>query len=342
MHRRSFIKVSVLGFPLLVSQYKGLQIVQGNSGAIVVRAGSSRFGVPTPFKGINPNDLKLSSKDTNGQLSTFWYKGKEKTGPSFHSHPFQDEVFYVINGSYLFKLGNELTELNTGDLIFLPRNIPHTWTQISEEGQLFYFLQPAGKMEEFFLEMTRTGGKLSKDQANIVSEAHGIVNHGPGINWQDKHETISVLTNGFVVRSAIDRKNNPSLLSGNSPNFLKVAGSDTLDQLSIFEYHGKSKGGPPLHKHPFQDETFYVLSGTYLFVCGQDQFTLNPGDMIFLPKDVPHTWAQTSDEGKLLFYFQPAGKMEQFFNTVGKGNLPEGYDVFKDHDMEVTGPPIQY
>ena len=118
MHRRSFIKVSVLGFPLLVSQYKGLQIVQGNSGAIVVRAGSSRFGVPTPFKGINPNDLKLSSKDTNGQLSTFWYKGKEKTGPSFHSHPFQDEVFYVINGSYLFKLGNELTELNTGDLIF--------------------------------------------------------------------------------------------------------------------------------------------------------------------------------------------------------------------------------
>ena len=103
--------------------------------------------------------------------------------------------------------------------------------------------------------MTRTGGKLSKDQANIVSEAHGIVNHGPGINWQDKHETISVLTNGFVVRSAIDRKNNPSLLSGNSPNFLKVAGSDTLDQLSIFEYYGKSKGGPPLHKHPFQDET---------------------------------------------------------------------------------------
>jgi quercetin dioxygenase-like cupin family protein len=318
--------------------------VQGNSGAIVVRAGSSRVWSSNSFlKGSTPTILKLSSKDTNGQLSTFWYKGKEKTGPSFHSHPFQDEVFYVINGSYLFKLGNELTELNTGDLIFLPRNIPHTWTQISEEGQLFYFLQPAGKMEEFFLEMTRTGGKLSKDQANIVSEAHGIVNHGPGINWQDKHETISVLTNGFVVRSAIDRKNNPSLLSGNSPNFLKVAGSDTLDQLSIFEYHGKSKGGPPLHKHPFQDETFYVLSGTYLFVCGQDQFTLNPGDMIFLPKDVPHTWAQTSDEGKpLVFISSLRVRWNNFLIPLAKEICPRAMMFFKDHDMEVTGPPIQY
>nr|HRD07489.1 cupin domain-containing protein [Saprospiraceae bacterium] len=291
---------------------------------------------------VNPNDLKLSSKDTNGQLSTFWYKGMEKTGPSFHAHPHQDEMFYVIKGSYLFQLGNEKTQLNAGDLIFLPRNIPHTWIQLSDEGELFYFLQPAGKMEEFFLEMTRTAGKLSKEEARIVSEAHGIINFGPGLNGQEKHETIPLLTNGFVVRSIKDRKSNPNQLSGNSLNFLKVAGSDTLDQLSIFEYHGKGKGGPPLHKHAFQDETFYVLSGTYDFVCDQDRFTLHAGDMIFLPKDVPHTWAQTTEEGQLLFYFQPAGKMEQFFNTLGKGKLPEGYDVFKDHEMEVTGPPISY
>ncbi len=342
MLRRNFIKVSVFGFPLLASQWNAPQILQGKSGAVVVRAGDSRFGVPTPFKGVNPNDLKLSSKDTNGQLSTFWYKGMEKTGPSFHAHPHQDEMFYVIKGSYLFQLGDEKTQLNAGDLIFLPRNMPHTWIQLSDEGELFYFLQPAGKMEEFFLEMTRTAGQLSKEQAQLVSEAHGIVNYGPGLNWQDKHETTPVLTNGFVVRSIRDRKSNPNQLGGNSLNFLKVAGSDTHDQLSIFEYHSKSKGGPPLHKHPFQDETFYVLSGTYIFVCDQDRFTLNAGDMIFLPKDVPHTWAQTTEEGQLLFYFQPAGKMEQFFNTLGKGKLPEGYDAFKDHDMEVTGPPISY
>lgn len=341
MLRRNFIKVSVFGFPLLASQWNAPLILQGNSGAVVVRTGDSRFGVPTPFKGVNPNDLKLSSKDTNGQLSTFWYKGMEKTGPSFHAHPHQDEMFYVIKGSYLFQLGDEKTQLNSGDLIFLPRNIPHTWIQLSDEGELFYFLQPAGKMEEFFLEMTRTAGQLSKEQAKLVSEAHGIVNYGPGLNWQDKHETIPVLTNGFVVRSIKDRKSDPNQLRGNSLNFLKVAGSDTHDQLSIFEYHGKSKGGPLLHKHPFQDETFYVLSGTYDFVCDQDRFTLNAGDMIFLPKDVPHTWAQTTKEGQLLFYFQPAGKMEQFFNTLGKGNLPEGYDAFKDHDMEVMGPPIK-
>ena len=66
---------------------------RGKSGAVVVRAGESRFGLPTPFKGVNPNDLKLSSKDTNGQLSTFWYKGMEKTGPSFHAHPIRMKCF---------------------------------------------------------------------------------------------------------------------------------------------------------------------------------------------------------------------------------------------------------
>ena len=342
MHRRSFIKVAVLGFPLIAAQWNGRGIIKGKSGAIVVRGGDSRFGMPTPFKGVNPNDLKLSSKDTDGQLSTFWYKGIEKTGPSFHAHPHQDEMFYVLKGTYLFRLGDEKTQLNQGDLIFLPRNLPHTWIQLSDEGELFYFLQPAGKMEEFFLEMTRTAGQLSREQAQAVGEAHGIVNHGSGLNWQEVHTTVEVLSQGFVVRASQVRKDSPNVLGGASINYLKVAGSDTGDQLSIFEYQGKKRGGPPMHVHPFQDETFYVTSGSYLFQCGDETFTLRPGDMIFLPKGVPHTWAQTTDTGQLLFFFQPAGKMEQFFNTVGKGNFPKGYDVFKDHEMEVTGPPIAF
>ena len=41
----------------------------------IVDAGKSRFGEVVKFLGVHPNDLKISSKDTNGQLSVFDYVG---------------------------------------------------------------------------------------------------------------------------------------------------------------------------------------------------------------------------------------------------------------------------
>jgi hypothetical protein len=35
----------------------------------IVKAGEARSGVHTPFQGVNPNDVKISGKDTGGQLA---------------------------------------------------------------------------------------------------------------------------------------------------------------------------------------------------------------------------------------------------------------------------------
>ena len=45
--------------------------------------------------GLSPNNIKVSSKDTNGQLTVFEYIGKEKGGPPLHIHPNQDEIFFI-------------------------------------------------------------------------------------------------------------------------------------------------------------------------------------------------------------------------------------------------------
>ncbi|MFD0878245.1 cupin domain-containing protein, partial [Massilia pinisoli] len=120
----------------------------------------------------------------------------------------------------------------------------------------------------------------------------------------------------------------------------------TNGQLSVFEYIGNEKGGPPLHVHPNQDEIFFVVSGEYLFQVGQEKYQLKAGDTIFLPRKVPHTFAQTSEKGQMFFLFQPSGKMEDFFRTLGKlkgePSPQEGAKIFADHDMQVVGPPLQY
>lgn len=346
MNRKKFLKIAVLS-PIVYYLSPAVKLISDQVKAIIVRAKESRFGKPTPFLGVNPNDLKLSSKDTAGKLSTFYYKGLQKVGPSFHYHQYQDEVFYVIRGQYIFQLGEEKQILDTGDLIFLPRNIPHTWIQLSEEGEMFYFLQPAGKMEEFFLQMTELGGTSTKEERARIGTDAAIFNVGPGLKLTDEHSYVEKLSNGFIVRSKESRSGDKILLGGASPNDVKVSGNDTGKELSIFEYTGKGKGGPPMHVHLHQDETFYILEGSYLFQCGDDQVSLTEGDMIFLPKGVPHTWAQLTENGKLLYFFQPAGKMEAFFeattNPQNNALTPEEREnIWVEHEMKVVGPPLSF
>ncbi|MBL0053012.1 MAG: cupin domain-containing protein, partial [Bacteroidetes bacterium] len=121
---------------------------------------------------------------------------------------------------------------------------------------------------------------------------------------------------------------------------------DTNGNLTIFEYTGNEKGGPPLHVHPYQDEIFFIVQGEYLFQVGDEKHNLKSGDTIFLPRAVPHAFAQLSDNGKMFFLFQPSGKMEDFFRTLSNLTSPptaeQGAKIFADHDMKIVGPPIKY
>lgn len=127
-----------------------LQLEDDNtSKPFVVRSGQSRLGAPMKFQGVHPNNIVISRKDTNNALSVFDYTGLDKIGPALHLHMNQDEFFYVVEGRYRFVAGSETMELGSGDTIFLPRNVPHTWIQLTDKGRLVYAVQPAGTLEIF-------------------------------------------------------------------------------------------------------------------------------------------------------------------------------------------------
>jgi quercetin dioxygenase-like cupin family protein len=150
---------------------------------------------------------------------------------------------------------------------------------------------------------------------------------------------------GFVVKATQSRFGEKTILGGKNANDIKVSQKDTNGDLTIFEYTGSEKGGPPLHVHAHQDEIFFIVQGEYLFQVGEDKHNLKAGDTIFLPRMLPHAFAQLSDTGKMFFLFQPSGKMEDFFRVMGNltsAPAPEqGAKIFADHDMKVVGPPLQ-
>ncbi|MCW3111447.1 MAG: Cupin 2 conserved barrel domain protein, partial [Segetibacter sp.] len=116
-------------------------------------AGEGRIHGHIKLKGVNFNvlDVKISGTDTNGALSIFEQTSlSQGKGTPLHVHSSQDEIFYVLEGAYYFQVGEEKHHLKTGDSIFLPRQVPHAWTQVSEKGKMTVILQPAGKLENFF------------------------------------------------------------------------------------------------------------------------------------------------------------------------------------------------
>ena len=95
MQRRSFITTALaataLGSsPTVAMAPKSTLEMPGRS--FIVKAGEARFGKHTPFRGVHPNDLKVSSKDTNGMLSMFEYVGNDKVGPSLQVCSFNIHV----------------------------------------------------------------------------------------------------------------------------------------------------------------------------------------------------------------------------------------------------------
>lgn len=118
-----------------------------------VNSGEARFGIHYKMKGVTLNvlDIKISSKDTDGEIAVFEQNGfTPKGGPPLHVHPYQDEFFYIVEGEYLFQIADEKFKMKKGDTIFLPRNIQHTFVQLTDKGKVIVSYIPAGKMEDFF------------------------------------------------------------------------------------------------------------------------------------------------------------------------------------------------
>ena len=129
---------------------------------------------------------------------------------------------------------------------------------------------------------------------------------------------------------------------GYSSMAFKVLTHDSQGDLFMIEHHMTKRGGPPLHVHPHQDETFYVLEGEFIAEVGGKRFNLHAGDSVCAPRNFPHVWACVGNgTGKMIIAFTPAGKMEPFFTKVSATRAPlQDAALFRDHDMTLLGPPL--
>lgn len=76
--------------------------------------------------------------------------------------------------------------------------------------------------------------------------------------------------------------------------------------------------GVPPHRHDQEDETFFVLRGTYAFLRDGQQLVVGAGESVFAPRGMAHGFQNVGEaEAELLIVTSPGRLHEGFFADLG-------------------------
>jgi DNA-binding transcriptional MerR regulator len=134
-------------------------------------------------------DCKVSGKDTSGAMCVLEVNN---TGWPRHVNRDQDEWIYVVDGDVECEIGKKRFRLGTGESMFIPRNIEHSWVG---PAKVINTYQPAGTIEGFFQVLAKFKDVPTPEQAieksytaeqidglRRVFDAHGMSVTGPPLN----------------------------------------------------------------------------------------------------------------------------------------------------------------
>jgi mannose-6-phosphate isomerase-like protein (cupin superfamily) len=127
---------------------------------------------------------------------------------------------------------------------------------------------------------------------------------------------------------------------------MKTDGKSTHDAYSLFEYAVPPEtNGPPPHLHTREDESFICLAGRLEVTLGGQVFVIAPGDYLYLPRNVIHTFRNPfNDESRVISVVSPAG-LEAYYQALAE--LPPGpkdisvlKTIMADFGIELQLPPV--
>ena len=95
-----------------------------------------------------------------------------------------------------------------------------------------------------------------------------------------------------------------------------VSGADTAGKFCLVDMHVPPGGGPPPHRHDFE-ESFTVLAGEIRATVRGTATVVRAGETVAIPANAPHQFTNAGDApARLLCVCAPAGQ-DEFFAQVG-------------------------
>jgi quercetin dioxygenase-like cupin family protein len=119
-----------------------------------------------------------------------------------------------------------------------------------------------------------------------------------------------------LVLAASDDADKPHIgLVGDTYTVL-LGGKDTAGRYTLIDMHIPPGGGPPPHRHDFE-ESFIILEGEIEATFRGLKSVAGAGKTLHIPANAPHQFQNRSDSAvRMLCICSPAGQ-EEFFAEVG-------------------------
>jgi quercetin dioxygenase-like cupin family protein len=131
---------------------------------------------------------------------------------------------------------------------------------------------------------------------------------------------------------------------------IKASGSETGGSLFMFEDTMAQGKTTPLHRHPDDEEAFYVIEGEMVVHADGADHDLAAGGVCVVPRGVPHALLVTSKIARVLTMVAPGGG-EAFFRGASEpatadtdASGPVDFDKLRlsaerNGGVEILGPP---
>lgn len=119
--------------------------------------------------------LIASGAETGGRYTVMQQVTPVGWGPPRHVHSREDEIFYILEGSYEVHCGDVRRTVSAGACAILPRGVPHGFRNTgSTPGRFVFVIAPAG-LENYFIAVSKLG-PLPPSPADLakLAEPYGL------------------------------------------------------------------------------------------------------------------------------------------------------------------------
>ena len=134
------------------------------SGGIILGPGEGRT-----IPGTDTMTLKATGEETGGSIGFLEATSSPGSGPPRHIHHSSDELFYVLEGEFLFLVGERQVSAIPGTFVFIPRGTVHAAKVIgTEPGKVLAAYIPGGlehSFEEFARMRAEQGEEANRSRA---------------------------------------------------------------------------------------------------------------------------------------------------------------------------------
>ena len=157
-------------------------MLKPRSGFVVPPGGGTRLRAPVG----GPVLIKAGTETTGGTFALLEVTWPPLEGPPLHVHAREDEMWWVLEGDWRFRMDNETHRVRPGSFAFVPRGVTHSFQNVGQTpARILVMFTPSG-MDRFFEQQSELApGRDDPEAYDAIAQNNWMRVTGPPLAEAD-------------------------------------------------------------------------------------------------------------------------------------------------------------